>query len=229
MNSFAEKIDKVIFKFMYGVSIVAALALMIAALVCSVDALSTKIFSFSLPNGTEWVTYLNIPIVFLAMGYVQVERGNTTVDLISKRFPQAVQKAIQVFGCFLGFLISGFLAYCAFSLTLDKLSSGAKSSSAAIAFPVWPFALVIAIGYALTAISFLWCIFRIFLIPPERRQGAFIMPEPAMEGAPAEAATADLTPLQDPGLSRLAEKVDQDVEDKVADDSTKSEEGREQS
>lgn len=185
----AEKVDKAIFKFMYVVSILAGLSLILAAILCTVDSLSSKIFSFSIPNGTEWVTYLNIPIVFLAMGYIQVERGNTTVDLISKKFPKALQKIIQIFGCLLGFAISGFLAYCEFDLTLDKLQAGSKASSAASSFVVWPFALVIAIGYALVAISFLWCIFRVILIPPERRQGALIMEMPAPEGPPSADAT----------------------------------------
>lgn len=187
----AEKVDKVIFKFMYGVSILAGLSLILAALLCTVDSLSSKIFSFSIPNGTEWVTYLNIPIVFLAMGYIQVERGNTTVDLISKKFPKALQKIIQIFGCLLGFAISAFLAYCEFDLTLDKLQAGSKASSAASSFVVWPFALVIAIGYALVAISFLWCIFRVILIPPERRQGALVMEMPAPADAPEKTAIAD--------------------------------------
>lgn len=190
----AEKVDKVVFKFMYGASILAGLSLIVAAILCTVDSLSTKIFSFSLPNGTDWVTYLNIPIVFLAMGYIQVERGNTVVDLVSKKFPTWLQKAVQVFGCLLGAAISAYLAYCEFTLTLDKLSAGTKASSAANSFVVWPFALVIAIGYALVAIAFLWSIFRVILIPPERRQGALIMeiPEKAPVADTTEAGEVDV-------------------------------------
>lgn len=226
MGTVAEKIDKVIFKFMYGVSFLAGLSLILAAVLCSVDALSSKIFSFSIPNGTEWVTYLNIPIVFLAMGFIQVERGNTTVDLLSKKFPPVFQKIIQIFSCVLGFAISAFLAYCEFDLTLDKLTAGTKASSAGHSFVIWPFALVIAIGYALVAIAFLWCIFRIILIPPEKWQGAFIMPEPAPEGAPAKAAAEELTPLPDPGLGKLAEEVDNNMEEALSEKSGKSEERR---
>lgn len=191
MSAVAEKIDKVVFKFMYWVSIIAAIALILAAVLCTVDSLSTKIFSFSIPNGTEWVTYLNIPIVFLAMGFIQVERGNTMVDLVSKKFPPVLQKIVETFGCILGACLSGFLAYCEFDLTLDKIATGAKASSAASAFVVWPFSLAIAIGYALTAISFLWCIFRVFLIPPERRQGALMMVDEAAGYQPNEELHAE--------------------------------------
>lgn len=170
----AETIDKIIFKFMYGVSILAGVALIITALLCTVDSLSAKIFSFSIPNGTDLVTYLNIPIVFLSMGFIQVERGNTVVDLVSNKFPGAVQKAVQIFGYLLGAFISIFLAVCEFNLTMNKLSTGARSSAAGNSFVVWPFALVVAIGYLLVGIAFLWCIFRVLFIAPERRMGALI-------------------------------------------------------
>ena len=99
----AEKIDKVVYKIMYIVSLFAALSLVIAALVCTVDSLSTKIFSYSLPNGTEWVAYLNIPIVFLAIGFIQVERGSTTVDIVSQKFPTGLKKVLEFIGYLFGF------------------------------------------------------------------------------------------------------------------------------
>ena len=186
----AEKIDKVVYKIMYIVSLFAALSLVIAALVCTVDSLSTKLFSYSLPNGTEWVTYLNIPIVFLAIGFIQVERGSTTVDIVSQKFPASLKKVLEFVGYFLGFVISGFMTYCEINLTATKLATGAKSSAAAIAFHVWPFALTIAIGYGMAAIAFLWCMFRMFLIPPERRQGAMLPPD--MGGADMSKPAGDV-------------------------------------
>lgn len=176
VNIKAEKIDKVIFKIMYAVSICAGLALMIAAVLCSVDSISTKVFSWSVPNGTEWVTYLNIPIVFLAMGYIQVERGNTVVDLVSNKFPKALNKFVQILGCLLGVGISVFLMYCEYTLMVTKFSSGTRASAAAGSFVVWPFALIITLGYLLVAVAFLWSIFRILLIAPERRMGALVPP-----------------------------------------------------
>jgi len=178
----AQKIDKVVFKFMYVVSIFAAIALMVCAVLCTVDSLSTAIFSFSIPNGTEWVTYLNIPIVFLAMGYLQVERGNTVVDLLSRKFPKVLNIGMQIFGNVLGAVLSGYLAYCEFGLTISKFTSLTRSSASGDAFYVWPFALCIAIGYALVATAFAWCAVRVITIPPEKRMGAM----PSMFDVPAD-------------------------------------------
>ena len=176
-HTWAEKIDKIVFKIMYFFSLAAGLALVLIAVLSTVDSLGTTIFSSSLPNGTDWVAYLNIPVVFLSMGFIQVERGNTVVDLISNKFPKPVQKAVKVFGYLLGTAMCAYLFRCELNLMMDKLTSNTKSSAAANAFVVWPFALVIALGYLLVALAFLWSVFREFLIAPERRMGALPVPE----------------------------------------------------
>lgn len=179
----ALRIDKAVFRFMHAVSMASMVALLAVAVICSVDSLSTKIFSTSIPSGTDWVTYLNIPVVFLAMGFLQVERGNTVVDLLSNKFPPVVQKVIRTASNVLGTAICGYLGYCQFRLTADKFAKHAMSSSQMSAFPVWPFALIIAIGYSLVAVSFFWCIFREYLVPDDQRAGAFRRPEEMEEEA----------------------------------------------
>lgn len=188
VHAWAEKIDRIVFKIMYGFSLAAAVALILIAVLATVDSLGTAIFSQSVPNGTDWVTYLNIPVVFLSMGFIQVERGNTVVDLLSNKFPKAVQKVIKIFGYALGAFLCGYLCKCEFSLMMDKLTSGTKSSSAGNAFLVWPFAAIIAIGYLTVAVAFLWSVFREFWIAPERRMGAMPVAEAALPPQVAEAS-----------------------------------------
>lgn len=175
--SVAKKIDKVIFKIMWGVSVLSGISLFAVAILCTVDALGGKLFSVSIPNGTEIVTYLNIPVVFFAMAFIQVERGHTTVDLFSGRFPKPVQTVIHLIGYVLGAVICGYVGYCSFQLVLDKFATHAKASASATSFVVWPFALVIVAGFALISFAFLWCVFREFLIPPSERMGALPVPE----------------------------------------------------
>lgn len=180
IHAWAEKIDRIVFKIMYGFSLAAAVALIIIAVLSTVDSLGTAIFSKSVPNGTDWVTYLNIPVVFLSMGFIQVERGNTVVDLLSNKFPKVIQKGVKIFGYALGTFLCAFLCKCEFSLMMDKLTSGTRSSSAGNAFPVWPFAAIIAIGYLTVAVAFLWSIFREIWIAPDRRMGALPPQEAAL-------------------------------------------------
>ena len=154
------KIDRVIYRCMWAVSILSGICLIITAFLCTGDVLASKIFNTSIPNGTEWVTYLNIPVVFFAIAYIQMDRGHTVVDLIYRKFPKGMQKVIKLAGDVLGTAVCFFSGYCAFNLTANKLSSHAKSSSASNAFSIWPFVLVIAIGFVLVGIAYAWCIIR---------------------------------------------------------------------
>ena len=97
-----SRIDRIVNRCMWGISIISGICLVITAVLCTCDALLSKFFSVSIPNGTEWVTYLNIPVVFFAMAYIQIDRGHTTVDLLCSKFPQKVQKVIKVVGDVLG-------------------------------------------------------------------------------------------------------------------------------
>lgn len=175
--SIAKRIDKIFFKVMWGVSVLSGVSLFAVAILCTVDALGSKIFSASIPNGTEIVTYLNIPVVFFSMAFIQVERGHTTVDMFSAHLPRGVQTVIHLIGYLLGMAICAYVGYCSFKLTVDKYTTHAKASAAASSFAVWPFAFVTAVGFMLIAVSFFWCIFREFLIPPAERMGALPIPQ----------------------------------------------------
>lgn len=170
----AEKLDKIIFKLMYFISMLSGICLLLVAVLCTIDSLLSKFLSVSIPSGTDWVTYLNIPVVFLSMGYIQIERGNTVVDILSSKFPKKMDKIVKVCAYFLSVLLCAYLGKCGFSIMIDKINKHAMSSGQMSAFSVWPFAMIIAVGYTLAAIAFLWCIIREFLIPPEKRAGAVI-------------------------------------------------------
>lgn len=155
-----SNIDRVVNRCMWGISLISGICLVITAVLCTSDALLSKFFSMSIPNGTEWVTYLNIPVVFFAMAYIQIDRGHTTVDLLCAKFPAKVQKVIKVVGDVLGTMVCLFSGYCAMRLTMDKFHTMTKSSSASNAFVIWPFVLVIALGFLAVGIAFAWCIVR---------------------------------------------------------------------
>ena len=155
-----KKIDRIIYRIVLIISVVSAACLIFMAFLCTGDVLSSKFLSKSIPNATELITFLNLPVVFCSIAYVQMDRGHTSVDLICNRFPKFVQKVIHLAGCVMGTVICAFAGYCAWNLTIDKLEAMTKSSSAANAFVVWPFAAFEFVGFILVAIAFAWCIVR---------------------------------------------------------------------
>lgn len=160
------RFDDRVFSVMKVISYASAVCLLVVAVLSTVDVITSKLFSFGITNATDIVTYLNIPVVFLSAAYVQLERGHTHIDLIYTHFTMPAQKVIHIVGNLLGIFISGFTGYHAVILTAQKFATVAKSTSAASAFVIWPFAALIAIGFFLLAAAFFWSLIRQFFFSP---------------------------------------------------------------
>ena len=130
------------------------------------DVAASKIFKDSITNAVDFVTYLNIPVVFLTAAYVQLERGHTHIDLIYTHFPLWGHKIVHTVGNVLGMAISAIVGYRAIIYTIQKFDAVAKSSSSATAFAIWPFVAVIVMGFLLLTVAFLWSTIREFVLPP---------------------------------------------------------------
>lgn len=175
----AKKIDRVVFRVLKVISYISAIALVAVAVICTANVVTTKLFKFGILNATEIVTYLNIPVVFLAIAFIQVERGHTNIDLLSSRFPMVVQKIITVVGYALGAFVCGFIGWRSVTLTITKYTQMAKASAARTSFVIWPFAAIVAFGFLILALSMVWSIVREFTIPKEERCGYMPPPTPA--------------------------------------------------
>ena len=160
------RFDNGIFNVMKWISYVSAACLFVITILSTADVVGNKIFDHGITNATELVTYLNIPVVFLSAAFVQLERGHTHIDLIYTHFPKWAQTVIHTVGNILGVGISAFIGYRAVILTIQKFTSVAKSSSAINSFVIWPFVALIALGFFLMAVAFLWSLVREFVLPP---------------------------------------------------------------
>lgn len=161
-----ERIDQVVFRITKWISYLVGAAILVIMLLALVNVLVSKIFKFSIPSSTEWITYLNILAVFPAVAFVQLDRGHTRVDLFDNRFSPFVQKIIEVFSNLVGMAVCGLISWRAFILFQDHLQKGTMSSSSALtkgAFPLWPFSLMLSIFCALWLLTFGWSIVRCFV------------------------------------------------------------------
>ena len=160
------RFDDTIFNIMKWISYISAVCLLVITLLSTADVVAVKVFQHGITNATDIVTYLNIPVVFLSAAYVQLERGHTHIDLIYTHFPMWGQKIIHTVGNILGLGVSAFIGYRAILSAIDKFQVMERSSSASSAFVTWPFAAIIAIGFLLMAVAFLWSLVREFVLPP---------------------------------------------------------------
>lgn len=183
-NPALVRFDNGIFNVMKWISYISAVCLLVVTLLSTADVTASKIFNHGITNATDIVTYLNIPVVFLSAAYVQLERGHTHIDLIYTHFPQWGQKIVHTVGNILGVGVSAFIGYRAVLSTIQKFEIVEKSSASASAFVVWPFAAIIALGFLLMAVAFLWSLVREFVLPPRMEFDPASAPEdePGKEG-----------------------------------------------
>ena len=184
-NPSLVRFDNGIFNIMKWISYVSAVCLFVITILSTADVIGNKIFDHGITNATEFVTYLNIPVVFLSAAFVQLERGHTHIDLIYTHFPMWAQKLIHTIGNLFGVALSGFIGYRAVILTIQKYTTVAKSSSAINAFVIWPFVALLALGFFMMAIAFLWSLVREFVLPPRMMFDPAAAPD-APEAIPGE-------------------------------------------
>lgn len=158
-SSLYEKINVIVSSGVKYVSFLGAAALFVVALIATVDAIATKVFGSPIRNVTEFVTYMNIPVVFFCIGFVQLDHGHTHIDLIYKHFPPAAHKIIHLIGYVIGVAVCGFAGWRGIVLTMQKFRSMSYASGPT-SFLIWPFVVCIGVGYLVLAVSFLWSIVR---------------------------------------------------------------------
>lgn len=141
---------------------VGAVALIVCMAVAFFDMLATKLFGSSIKYSVEIVTYLDVPIAYLGMGYTFLHGDMTCVDLVSEHFSLKVRKICEIIFDILGFATCVFMTKLAVDNTMDHFSRGVLSG-VKDGFAIWPFVLLETIGWAFLALAFLFCLMRIVL------------------------------------------------------------------
>ena len=179
-----DKLDSWVVRIIRAVSYVSGACLVGIMLVAFFNVIGEKLRQAGLPvtgipASTEIIKYLHIPVVFLAMSYVTLDRGHTRIDLLSAHFPKWLQQVCTTLGNLLGCAVSVIITWRAFVQMGKHIARHTMSSVSGVGFPLWPFSLITAIGFALLAVSFVWAIVRQYAGPeapvapgmPEEKEG----------------------------------------------------------
>ncbi len=163
------KIDKIVVKTIKSISYVSGVCLIGIMFVAFFNVVGEKLRLAGvpitgIPASTEIIQYLHIPVVFMAAAYVTFDRGHTRIDLLSSKFPHAVQVFFEILGNVCGAGICAFVSQRGFVQMGKFITRHKMSSVSGIGFPLWPFALILAMGFAMLSFSFLWNIIRQNLI-----------------------------------------------------------------
>jgi TRAP-type C4-dicarboxylate transport system permease small subunit len=132
----------------FGLAVLATLGLM---LVGSADVLGT-LFGMSVPAALEMQEVLLAVSIFLGFAHVQARHEHIGVDIIVKRFPPRVRRAVYL----------SMLVFCAgvFAVIAWRTASLAASSwnvreaaSAIFTFPIYPGKFLVSLGAAVAAME----------------------------------------------------------------------------
>jgi len=155
-----QRVDTVVSRIVRCVSYGSAGCLVGIMVVAFINVVLEKAFRIGIPQSTEIIQYLHVPVVFLAVAWVTFDRGHVSIDLLSSHFPKRMGDALSYFTNSLSMLICGFVAYRGVVMTEKFIVNHKMSSVGLISFPLWPFGVLFFVGGFLLAFSFLWCIVR---------------------------------------------------------------------
>ena len=157
------KIDVAIETVLKYISYIAGAITFLIALFVTINIVTTKVFTWSIPGVTEWVTYLFIGMIYFSIGYVRLSMGLVSVDVISNHLPSAVNDAVTVLSDIAGAVCYGMVARYAWPLMLSNLQLHVYSSTGTGKFLIWPFNAIIMVFAGIFAFTMLWHILRLFV------------------------------------------------------------------
>ena len=160
------KTDKIIVTCIKTISYISGICLVGIMLIAFFNVIGEKFFATGIPMTTEIITYLHIPLVFLGAAFVTLDNGHVKIDLLSSKFSLKLQRIFTTFGFLCGTAICGFISARGIVQMLKFIARHKKSSVTGLGFDLWPFALILSIGFAMLAISFLWAIVRQYVNVP---------------------------------------------------------------
>ncbi len=163
-----DKVDNVAYKIFRYISYAATAFLFLTMMTAVINVILEKLHKLGVPvsgiNDTvNWIKYMNICVVYLCTGYITLERGQSGVDLLTRRYPPAVQKILGILAYVSGTVVIAYISYLGYTkVVISHIEKNVRiNDTIASSFPQWPFSLLYAIGMALLSFSCLWAVIRI--------------------------------------------------------------------
>jgi len=123
------------------------------ALLTVVDAIGRYLIRSPLVGAAEMVGLEQLFVISFAIVYTWVLKGHITIDIVCSKFPQKVQALLDGIT---RLVTVGLLAYVVLQMVNTSFRFKAMGQHTGVAeIPLWPFALIASIGFALLGIVIL--------------------------------------------------------------------------
>ena len=135
---------------LYSVAI-AGVSLVLMLIIETLNVMGRELY-VPLPCALEASESLLVSSVFLAVAYVALNWGHTNVIILTMRFPQRFQKALDAFAHFFAAIVYAILAAGSWTEAFEKTAM-LEMRIGVFRFPIWPFRILFALGLTLLVLQ----------------------------------------------------------------------------
>jgi TRAP-type C4-dicarboxylate transport system permease small subunit len=128
-------------------------AVLVMALLGGVDVISATALDKPLPGIYEATELLMVVVTVLAMSSLQARRMNIAVDVVSRRLPAGVQRAVFLLSTLIGLGLFALIAWRGWLLAWESLQQ-LEYTQGGVQIPVYPAKIAFAFGLTLLLLQY---------------------------------------------------------------------------
>jgi TRAP-type C4-dicarboxylate transport system permease small subunit len=123
-------------------------------LLAVIDIAGAKLFDHGILSALDYISYLNVVLVFMSIGYVTLERGHMTINILEGHMSNRVEHILKLAGNFIAILFCIFWCWRSV-IEAQILLDNMVRNHGSVPFLVWPFAIVMIWGCILLTLGFI--------------------------------------------------------------------------
>jgi TRAP-type C4-dicarboxylate transport system permease small subunit len=145
MSKLLRYLERVVAPTTRVLSGIGAVAIMVMMLLIVVDVLFRSLFNLPIKGAHEIIELMVIMAVFLAIAYVQHQKSNISVDILTNRLPQKVQAITGRFISIFILVIIGVMVWQGFGYLRRMLETGKETTVLHLPTAIFEFVLVVGL------------------------------------------------------------------------------------
>lgn len=127
------------------------------------DVCGRRFFLHPIEGTTEVVGLLLVIASSLGFGWCQLTKGNIRIDFITNHLPRRGQSSVLIFSYIMCIGISALVAWRGWLVVQDYMSKTIGGLTPLLGVKIWPFMLVLSVGFGWVAIIFIIDMFNSFI------------------------------------------------------------------
>jgi TRAP-type C4-dicarboxylate transport system permease small subunit len=159
MRKTATRIHQQLQKLEFALMIAGGILAFLVMFIVVVDVFMRTVFNSPLTGVYELVIYLFIALVSFGFAYVQGQRGNIIVEVLTEKWPDPCKHLLDMIGCLAGFVFVAILTWKSGEQAYISFLNGEYQAQSLLQLPIWPAKAFVAVGMAVLSIRLLVDVF----------------------------------------------------------------------